>query len=104
MKPSKPNLRKLKDKYNHKKRKYIYYLQISKKYNDKFKRVIRQLKWNYLIKQYKIRAKKKRMSLRFKKAMLNANYINVLFIRHNIISKEVSNFMIPSKHNPYKNK
>ena len=104
IKPIKPNHRKLKHKYNHKKRKYIYYLQLSKKYNNKFKQVIRQLKWNCLIKQYKIHSKKKRMTFRFKKAMLKANYINALFIKHHIITKEISNFMIPSKHNPYKNK
>ena len=56
------------------------------------------------IKQYKLLSRRRRMTFAFKKAMLSANYITVLFIKHHIITKEKSTIMIPSSHNPYKSK
>ena len=100
MKPTKPKYYKLRHKYYHKHRKYIYDLKLSKKYN----KVLIHLKWQLLIKQYKLRSKKKRMTFKFKKALLRANYIHILFLKHNITVKETSSIMIPSKHNPYKTK
>lgn len=102
MTPRKPHTCNLKHKYNHKRRKYLYNLQLSKKYTNRFKKVLRQFKWMCIIKHYKIQSVKKSMTFKFKQAMLKANYANVLFTKHNITSTEVTTFMIPSIHNPYK--
>ena len=70
----------------------------------RFKKVLKQLKWEYKVNQYKLLSRRRRMTFAFKKAMLSANYITVLFLKHHIITKERSTIMIPSSHNPYKSK
>ena len=74
----------------------------SMKHNNYLQKTLRQLKWIYRVKQYKLLSKKRRMSFKFKQSMLYANILILFSYKKQKKIKETSSFMKPSKHNPYK--
>ena len=89
----------------HKHRKYHkhrYIQYYSMKHNNYLQKTLRQLKWMFRVKQYKLLSKKRRMSFKFKQSMLYANILILFSYKKQKKIKETSSFMKPSKHNPYK--
>ena len=74
----------------------------SMKHNNYLQKTLRQLKWMFRVKQYKLLSKKRRMSFKFKQSMLYANILILFSYKKQKKIKETSSFMKPSKHNPYK--
>ncbi len=91
-----------KHRKHHKLCKYRYIHYYSMKHNNYLQKTLRQLKWIYRVKQYKLLSKKRRMSFKFKQSMLYANILILFSYKKQKKIKETSSFMKPSKHNPYK--